>query len=276
MTYVVLFAVVGFVAGIFGSMVGLGGGVFIVPVLTLFLGVPIHDAVAASLIAVVATSTGGSITYLREGLVNLRLAVSIETALALGAITGGLLGAVLDKGTLSAIFGAVMMAASIYMGLRRKASPPLSVDGAGLGRLGALYDDRELGRTVGYAVRRLPLGLFVGLVAGNVSGLLGVGGGFLTVPTLRLGMGVPMRVAAATSSFMLGVTACAGALVYLVRGAVDPVVTVPVVLGVTAGAFLGSSLAARIRSSVLAVVLAAVLLALAVQMILAAAGVSIR
>ncbi len=276
MTYVFLFAVVGFVAGIFGSMVGLGGGVFIVPALTLFLGVPIHDAVAASLIAVVATSASGSITYLREGLVNLRLAVSIETALALGAITGGLVGALLDKGTLSAIFGAVMMAVSIYMGLRRKVSPRVSVDGAGLGRLGASYVDRELGHTVGYAVRRLPLGLFVGLVAGNVSGLLGVGGGFLTVPTLRLGMGVPMRAAAATSSFMLGVTACAGALVYLVRGAVDPVVTVPVVLGVTAGALVGSSLAARVKSSVLAVVLAVVLLALAVQMILAAVGVSIR
>lgn len=276
MTDVVLLALVGFIGGIFGSMVGLGGGVFIVPVLTLFLDVPIHDAVAASLIAVVATSTSGSITYLRRGLVNLRLAVTIETALALGAITGGLVGAVLDKGTLSAVFGAVMVTVSVYMTVRRKASPPMQVDGACLGSLGDSYKDCESGHTVGYAVRRVPLGLFVGLVAGNVSGLLGVGGGFLTVPTFRLGMGVPMRAAVATSSLMLGVTACAGALVYLARGAVDPVVTVPVVLGVTAGALLGSRLAARVKSSVLSVVLAFVLLALAIQMILAAVGVSIR
>ena len=129
---------------------------------------------------------------------------------------------------------------------------------------------------MGYRVRRLPLGLLLGLVAGNISGMLGVGGGFMTVPTLRLGMGVPMRAAVATSSLMLGVTACAGALVYLARGMVDPVVTVPVVLGVTVGALVGSRLASRVKSSVLAIVLAVVLFAFAVQMILAAVGIKLR
>jgi uncharacterized membrane protein YfcA len=276
MTHTILLVVAGFVGGAFGSMVGLGGGVFLVPALALFLDVPIHDAIAASLLAVVATSTTGSIVYVRQGLANLRLGVTMETALTLGALTGGLVGAMLDKEALSAIFGGVMLAVSVYMGLRRKASHPTPAEGADLGSLGACYHDCVLEREVRYSVRRLPLGLLVALVAGNVSGLLGVGGGFLTVPALRMGMGVPMRAAVATSGLMLGVTACAGALVYLARGMVDPVVTVPVILGVTAGAFLGSRLASRVKSSVLALTLAVVLFALAVQMILAAAGISLR
>ena len=276
MAHVVYLVLVGFVGGTFGSMVGLGGGAFIIPGLVLFLDVPIHSAVSASLLAVVATSTTSSVTYLRQELVNLRLAVTIETALTLGALTGGLVGAMLDKETLSAVFGGVMVVVAVYMGLRRRAVPPPPASGADLGRLGASYHDGNLHREVSYSVRRLPFGLFAGLVAGNISGLLGVGGGFLTVPALRLGMGVPMRASVATSSLMLGVTACAGALVYLARGLVDPATAVPVVLGVTAGAFLGSRLASRVRSSVLAVVLAAVLFVLAVQMILAAAGLSLR
>jgi uncharacterized membrane protein YfcA len=276
MTQVVLLAGAGFLGGAFGSMVGLGGGLFIVPVLTLFLGVPIHDAVAASLFGVVATSTAGSVTYLRQGLANLRLGLSMETALTLGALTGGLVGAMLDRVALSAIFGGVMVVVSVYMGTRRATSPAAVAPDAHLGRLGAAYHDPYLDREVRYRARRLPLGLVVGLVAGNVSGLLGVGGGFLTVPAMRLGMSVPIRASVATSSMMLGVTACSGALVYLARGMVDPAIVVPVVLGVTVGASLGSRLAARVRSSVLTVIMAVVLFVLAVQMILASLGIDLR
>lgn len=276
MSQVVLLAITGFSGGAFGSMVGLGGGVFIVPVLTLFLGVSIHDAVAASLLGVVATSTAGSVTYLRQGLANLRLGLTMETALTLGALTGGLVGATLDRASLSAVFGGVMVIVSVYMGLRRTASPAQPTPEADLGRLGAVYRDSYLGREVRYHVKRLPFGLFVGLVAGNISGLLGVGGGFLTVPAMRLGMGVPIRASVATSSMMLGVTACSGALVYLAGGMVNPAVVVPVVLGVTAGASLGSHLAARVRSSILTVTMAVLLFALAVQMILASLGIEVR
>jgi uncharacterized membrane protein YfcA len=276
MAEVAFMAITGFAGGVIGSMVGLGGGVFIVPVLTLFLGVPIHDAVAASLLAVVATSTAGSINYVRQGLINLRLGVTMETALTAGALTGGLVGAMLGREVLSAVFGGVLLAVSLYMGLRRNASPPAPSWDEDLGRLGAAYCDPSLGREVRYRVRGWPLGLAAGLIAGNVSGLLGVGGGFLTVPAMRVGMGVPIRASVATSSLMLGVTACAGALVYLARGMVDPVTTVPVVLGVTVGAALGSRLASRVRSSVLVVIMAVVLFAFAVQMLLAAAGISLR
>ena len=276
MTQVILLAVVGFVGGTFGSMVGLGGGVFIIPVLTLFLDVPIHSAIAASLAAVIATSTTGSVTYVRQELTNLRLGATMETALTVGALAGGLVGALLGKEVLSAVFGAVMVAVSIYMGLTRNAAPNYPAEGADLGSLGATYFDRNLDRDVRYRVKRLPLGLFTGLVAGNVSGLLGVGGGFMTVPVMRLGMGIPMRAAVSTSSLMLGVTACAGAVVYFARGMMDPVITVPVVLGVMTGAYLGSRLAVRVRSSILASILTVVLFALAVQMILASAGFSLR
>ena len=276
MLHVIILAAAGFVGGAFGSMVGVGGGVLIVPALTLFLDVPIHNAIAASLVAVVATSTTGSVAYVRQELSNVRLGVTMETALTLGGLTGGLVGAMLGKEALSAVFGGVMVAVSVYMGLRRKAPTPMLAAGAGLGRLGASYYDRSLDCEVRYQVRRLPLGMFVGLVAGSVSGLLGVGGGFLTVPTMRLGMGVPMRAAMSTSNLMLGVTACAGATVYFARGMVDPVIAVPVVLGVTAGAFLGSRLAPKIRSSALAIVLAVVLFALSIQMILASVGISLR
>jgi hypothetical protein len=276
MTHAILLAVVGLVGGTFGSMVGLGGGIFIIPCLTLFLDVPIHAAIAASLVAVVATSTSGSVAYLRQGLTNLRLAVTMETALTLGALTGGLVGAMLDKEVLSAIFGGVMVVVSVYMGLRRNASPALPEDENGLGRLGARYHDEHLACSVRYRVRRLPGGLFACLVAGNVSGLLGVGGGFMTVPVMTLAMSVPMRAAVATSSLMLGVTACAGAVVYFARGMVDPAVAVPVVLGVTVGAFIGSRLAVRVKSSVLVITLAVVLFILSLQMILAAAGIRVR
>ena len=276
MTDVILYALVGLAGGTLGSMVGLGGGIFIIPALSLFLDVPIHTAISASLVAVVATSTAGSITYVRQDLTNFRLAVTLETALTLGALTGGFVGAMLDKEVLSAIFGGVMIVVSFYMALSRRAAPSVPEEGAGLGRLGASYFDNRAGHRVRYHVRRLPIGMFTGLVAGNVSGLLGVGGGFLTVPTLRLVMGVPMRAAVGTSSLMLGVTACAGAIVYFAHGMVDPTVAVPVVLGVSVGALLGSRLALRVRSSILVVILSIVLFALSVQMILAAVGISLR
>jgi len=276
MLQIVLLALVGFLGGAFGAMVGLGGGVFIIPVLTLFLDVPIHNAIAASLVAVVATSTTGSIAYIREELANVRLGMTMETTLTLGALAGGLVGSGLGREVLSGIFGGGMVAVALYMGVRRRSSPTTPAEGTTLGRLGGVYYDAGLEQEVRYRVRRLPLGLFIALVAGNVSGLLGVGGGFLTVPAMRLGMSIPMRAAVSTSSMMLGVTACAGAVVYFARGLVDPEVTVPVVLGVIGGACVGSRLALKVRASILAVALAIVLFVLASQMILSAAGISIR
>jgi uncharacterized protein len=276
MTHVILLAAVGFVGGTFGSMVGLGGGVFIIPALTLFLDVPIHTAIAASLVAVVATSTTAAVAYVREDLTNMRLGMTMETMTVAGALVGGLVGASLGKAVLSAVFGGVMVVVSVYMGLRKRgpeSEPPADDD---LGRLGASYYDRAASREVRYRPHRLPMGMAASFIAGNVSGLLGVGGGFLKVPVMVLAMRLPVRAAVSTSSFMIGVTACAGAAVYFTRGFVDPVVAVPVVLGVTAGAYLGSRLSMRVKTSILATVLAVVLFVFSIQMILSAAGISIR
>lgn len=276
MTHVILLAAVGFFGGVFGSMVGLGGGVFIVPALALFLKVPIHQAIAASLIAVVATSSTASVAYLRDDLTNLRLGMTLETLTVAGAVLGGLLGVTLSREVLSAVFGSVTIVVSGYM-LVRLRSVGAAIDPVkGPGPLGASYFDRNLGETVTYRPQRLPAGLGAGVVAGVVSGLLGLGGGFLKVPVMVLAMKVPVRAAVATSSFMIGVTACAGAAVYLARGLVDPVTTVSVVLGVIGGAYLGSRMAQRVKSAVLTAMLGVVLFALAVQMILAAAGISVR
>jgi uncharacterized protein len=276
MTQALLLAVVGFVGGAFGSMVGLGGGVFIVPALALFLRVPIHQAIAASLMSVVATSTTAAVAYLRDELTNVRLGMTLETMTVAGALGGGLVGAVLSREALSAVFGSVMVAVSVYLLVRRRNEATAAEDVSDPGTLGASYRDKSLERTVTYRVRRLPLGMAASLVAGLVSGLLGVGGGFLKVPAMVLAMRVPVRAAVSTSSFMIGVTACTSALVYASRGLVEPVITVPVVLGVVVGAYLGSRLAQRVKSAVLTVMLAVVLFALAIQMILAAAGVNVR
>jgi uncharacterized membrane protein YfcA len=276
MTHTILLALVGLVGGTFGSMVGLGGGVFIIPALTLFLDVPIHAAISASLLAVVATSTTAAAAYLRDDLTNIRLGMTLETMTVTGALVGSLVGALLSRTALSAIFGAVMVVVSVYMGLRQRVIKPSRAMAEEPGLLGATYHDRASTETVTYRVRRLPAGLAASFVAGNVSGLLGVGGGFLKVPVMVMAMAIPVRAAVSTSSFMIGVTACAGALVYFARGLVDPVITVPVVIGVTIGAYVGSKLAIRVRSSVLTAVLAVVLFALAVQMILSAAGISVR
>ena len=276
MTHVILLGIIGLVGGTFGSMVGLGGGVFIIPALTLFMGVPIHSAISASLIAVVATSTTAAAAYVREDLSNMRLGMTMETMTVAGALVGGFVGAALSKGMLSGIFGGVMIVVSIYMVVAKRAvRAPLTHDDD-LGALGHSYYDRNLQTVVSYRVHRLPVGMGVSGIAGVVSGLLGVGGGFLKVPVMVLGMGVPVRAAVSTSSFMIGVTACASSAVYFARGLIDPVVAVPVVLGVTLGAYFGSKLTLRVKSSVLTVVLAVVLFALSIQMILSAAGINVR
>ena len=276
MTDVILLFLVGLVGGTFGAMVGLGGGVFIIPALTLFLGVPIHSAISASLIAVVATSTTAAAAYVREDLSNMRLGMTLETMTVSGALVGGFVGATLSKGVLSGVFGAVMIAVSFYMVFGKRAVQAPVAHDEDLGRLGHSYYDRSLRTVVSYKVHRLPAGMAVSGVAGAVSGLLGVGGGFLKVPVMVLAMGVPVRAAVSTSSFMIGVTACASSVVFFARGLVDPTVTVPVVFGVTLGAYVGSKLTLRVRSSVLTVLLAIVLFALSVQMILSAAGIKVR
>lgn len=233
-------------AGLLGSLLGLGGGVVVIPVLTLGLGVDIRLAIAASAIAVVATSSSGAWRPLRSGLANLRLATFLELGAAAGALSGALLGGVVASRWLYVLFGAVLALSGVLLLLRSKApaapAPPASRESLDLS--GTSLD--EQGRAFEYPVLRPWQGLGLIYLAGGFGGLLGVGAGVLKVPAMDVAMRVPWRSSTATSTLMIGVTAAASAAVFIARGQVAPIVAAPVAVGVVLGAQAGSRLAGRL------------------------------
>ncbi len=273
---IVVLIIIGAVAGLMGSMMGVGGGVLIVPVLSLFLGVPIHQAIAASAVAIIANSTTGAISYIRKGLANIRLGMTMETMTTVGAILGGFTATVLSAEALKGVFAVLLFLMSIYIytKTRLKGSEP---DATGEpGPLDASYYDEYLKRDVRYRTKKLPVGLGASLVAGNLSGLLGIGGGLIQVPVMTVAMGIPMKAAVATSNFMIGITAVAGAYVHYIRGNVNPTVAVPVALGVTVGAYVGSRLTPKVSNVSLTIAFAIIMIIFAIQMGLSAFGISVR
>lgn len=260
-----LLAAVG--AGAFGALVGVGGGLIIVPLLTVGLGVPIQLAIAASLLGVIAVSTSAGATYLRRGLVDRRLGIVLLVATTSGGILGGYTAGLLDARTLSAIFGMVLVAVSVQM-VRGRGGPVAEVpEVAGRHELASSYVEPTSGELVAYRARRVGFGAVISIFAGALSGLLGVGGGVVNVPTMNLLMGVPIRVALTTSTYMLAATAAASAVLYYSRGQIDPLLAAPVVVGVVAGAQLGARLGQRLSQRVLQLVFIAVALFFAVQML---------
>ncbi|HEX9375418.1 MAG TPA: sulfite exporter TauE/SafE family protein [Actinomycetota bacterium] len=268
----------GAVAGALGALLGIGGGIFVVPVLVLGFHEPAQVAVAASLAAVVATSSTASSVYVERGLTNMRLGLTLELATTAGAISGGLTAAVIPEDAVLWTFAGFAGFVAVLM-LRREPRKGAGSrrtgreGGEDVGRLGGVTRDPVTGETRTYSVGRVPLGLGASFVAGNVSGLLGVGGGILKVPVMSIAMGVPLRVAAATSNLMIGATAAASLVIYLQRGFLFPLVAAPVALGVTAGALLGTRLSGRFRAAALARTFGVVLLVVAAQMALDASGV---
>jgi uncharacterized membrane protein YfcA len=280
---VLALAACGFLAGGLGALVGIGGGVVLVPLLVLAFGIDIRVAVATSLVSVVATSTAAGSVYVGKGLANMRLGMTLEVATTLGGLSGGLLAAVIPAPTLAGLFAGIMALSTVLV-LRSQegnAARKPAVEGPELqgheevGGLAGSYFDAQQGALVPYRAHRLGLGAAISVLAGVVSGMLGVGGGFIKVPAMNLGMGVPIKVAAATSNFMIGVTAASSLFVYFARGQVHPLLVAPVALGVTAGARAGTALARRVSPRRLRQVLAAVLLVVAVQMLLRAFGVDL-
>lgn len=276
-------AAVGIGAGWLGALVGIGGGVVIVPALVLGFGLDFRVAVAASLVAVIATSTTAGSVYVGRGIANMRLALTLEIATTVGAIAGGLVATVLSPNVLAGIFAAVMAITAVLMvrGARRPRErlveqvPEHETGWEEPGTLAGAYIDEVRGGLVRYRVEHLPVGWSVSLLAGGVSGMLGVGGGFLKVPAMNLGMDVPIKVAAATSNFMIGVTAAASVFIYFARGFVEPLVVAPLTLGVIVGSWMGTHSSGRARPEVLKRVMALILAVVAVQMALRAAGVTI-
>ena len=256
--HVLLYLAAGGASGLVGAMLGIGGGVFLVPLLTLGFGVPFRAAVAASLISVIATATASSTVNLDRGLVNMRLAMALEVATSVGGLGGGLAASLLTAHQLFLLFGMTLAAMGGLMVMRSGRRNVIADTSVDPGRLGGRLQEGETAFV--YRVRRLPLALGASLVAGAVSGLLGLGGGIIKVPVLNTFCGVPIRVAAATSAFMIGVTAAASVFVYFSRGDVVLPVAAAVALGALPGSIYGARLGQRVDTRALKIVMAVVLL----------------
>jgi uncharacterized protein len=253
-------------AGFIGAMSGLGGGVFIVPALVIIAHMPMEVAVGASLISVVATSAGASVAFVRDGWTNLKVAMVLECATVTGAVTGAYLAGIIPDAALEGLF-ALMMLQSAYASFSKRGDDLLE-RGDDLARRLDLAGEVPVGagETAHYEVVHVFSGGALMVVAGLMSGLLGVGAGALKVIAMDSIMHLPLKVSSATSNFMIGVTAGAGALVFLSRGAVPTSIAAPVALGVTAGALTGSRLLPRANVYALRMVFVVILLLIAVEM----------
>ncbi len=286
MTEVSLWALggIGLVAGLLGSALGVGGGAFIVPMLTLALHLPIHIAIGSSLVAIVATSCTATSIYTKNRLTNLKLGLLLETATTPGAIIGGFIVILLASSVLNALFGVVL----IYVAYTMAASlPAIAEDSRHKGnsakpdntstnlsnRLAGSYYDQSLNKVVTYKVSHIPQGLGSGFFTGTLSSLLGIGGGVVQVPILNLVMGLPMKAAIATSSFMIAITATVGALIHYYHGNVYPIIVAPLIIGVFLGARAGTELAQRTRGILLKRIFAGFLFITAILMFLKAANI---
>jgi uncharacterized membrane protein YfcA len=258
----------GAAAGVFGSLLGLGGGVLIVPLLTLGFGLDLRSAVGVSLVSVIMTSSAAAGVYLERHVANLSLGMRLELFTAIGALVGGSIAFLIDERLLSVLFGALLVYVAISM-LRASEVEP---DGAQAGGAPAAASSNGEDAGPGYEVRNMPVGVVGATGAGVVSAMLGVGGGIVKVPLMHLAMGVPLRVSTATSNLMVGITAAASAVIYLIHGEVDPYVAGPTAIGVFLGASLGSRIAPRIDLRVLRMLFVVVLLVTAVQMVLRVVG----
>ena len=276
-------------AGLFGSLLGLGGGILIVPLLTLGFGLPLLTAVGISLICVIVTSSAAAGVFLERRVANLRLGMTLELFTACGAMVSGLVAFLLPERLLEGLFTALLVYVAITMARRREVSPSELASEA----LPEARDESEVGAAVpaldpaaerpvrtfvdglsgpDYRVRRLGFGVIGSVFAGVTSALLGIGGGLIKVPVMHVIMGVPLRVATATSNLMIGITASASAIIYLLRGGIDPYAAAPTAIGVFVGASVGSRIASRIDLRVLRGLFVAILLYTAWQMLQRALG----
>lgn len=256
-----------FLAGLVGSLTGLGGGVVIIPLLTLVLGVDIHYAIGASIISVIATSSGSAAAYVKEGITNIRIGMFLEIATTVSAIIGAVITVFIDPGYIAVIFGMILLFSAVMM-IRKK------VDRSDNDTSGRVAVFLKLNGTYpsenglkNYAVHNVAGGFLMMFIAGIISGLLGIGSGALKVIAMDNIMRIPFKVSTTTSNFMMGVTAAASAIVYFHRGQIDPGIAMPVTVGVLTGATIGSRILVRTKTDKLKVVFAVVVTFLAVQMI---------
>ncbi len=255
-------------AGLLGALTGLGGGVVVVPVLALAFHVDLRYAIGASLISVIATSSGAAAAYVRDGFSNIRIGMFLEIATTLGALVGAYLTAIVSTKAIGIVFGVVLLYSAIasFRGRHGDAPPPQSDGLAERLRLSGAYPT-EGGVLQAYVAQRVPAGFGIMFLAGGLSGLLGIGSGAVKVLAMDQAMRLPFKVSTTTSNFMIGVTAAASAGIYISRGYVLPSLAMPVMLGVLAGSLLGSRILVRARVSTLRKIFAFVIVALGVEMI---------
>jgi uncharacterized membrane protein YfcA len=267
LTFTTLVALVSLLAGLLGSLTGLGGGVVLVPLLTIFFHVDIRYAIGASLVSVIATSSGAAAAYVKEGFSNIRIGMFLEIATTLGAVLGAYFAKWIPTAALATIFG-VMLLYSAYISRRvrtqaQRNQPPDPL--ATCLRLNGTFPDLEGVRS--YNVQNVPTGFSLMFGAGALSGLLGIGSGAVKVLAMDQAMQIPFKVSTTTSNFMIGVTAAASAGVYLSRGYVDPALSMPVMLGVLAGSLVGSRILVKTETKSLRLVFSLVILVLGIQML---------
>ncbi len=269
LAFVLIVFAISLCAGFLGSLLGLGGGLIVVPALTLILGVDIRLAIGASIVSVIATSSGAAAAFIRDRLANIRVAMFLEVGTAAGAITGAYLAGVIPPRILFLLFGLIIAYSAFAMIRGRKKSQDEIEAGPWALRLNlrSSYYDDAAGEHVDYQPVRARLGLALMYVAGTVSGLLGIGSGALKVPAMDLAMALPIKVSTATSNFMIGVTAAASAGVYFSRGQIDPFIAAPVALGVLGGAYFGAHTLGRIGSRAVRVIFVVVLVIISTQML---------
>lgn len=263
------------IAGTIGSILGLGGGTIITPALTLLFGIDIKYAVGASLISVIATSSGAAAAYIKDRMTNLRVGMFLEIATTIGAITGAFLGGIINPNYLYFLFGILMLYSAFAMFKKGKTELPRNVETHPLAeklKLNGEYYDKALGKNVYYRVSGVPSGFGVMYGAGIISGLLGIGSGSFKVMAMDLFMKLPLKVSSATSNFMMGVTAAASAEVYLLRGDIDPKISAPVALGVLAGAAIGTRIMQNMKSKTIRKIFIPFLVYISIEMILKGMG----
>lgn len=266
LTFTIILIIGAYLAGLVGSLTGLGGGVVIIPLLTLVFHVDIRYAIGAALLASIANSSGAASAYIKEGITNIRLGMFLEIATTVGAVIGALLAVYTPTNTIAILFGVVLLF-SAAMTLRKKNQQALSQGSslAGMLKLNSSYPGPQ--GPVDYKLKNVGGGFSIMTLAGVMSGLLGIGSGALKVLAMDTTMKIPFKVSTTTSNFMIGVTAAASAVVYLQRGYMDPGIAFPVVLGVLGGAFTGAKLLTRINPSTLRIIFCIAITFVALEMI---------
>jgi len=265
------------IAGFFGSLLGLGGGIIVIPALTLLFHIDIRYAIGASIVSVIATSSGAAIVYVRDKMTNIRVGMFLELATTIGALTGALIAGFIKAELLYVLFGILMLYSAYTMIKRRNQELPQVGTPHPLAeklRLNGEYYDKALNQQVKYNVTGIYGGFSMMYVAGTISGLLGIGSGSFKVIAMDTFMRLPMKISTATSNFMIGVTAAASASIYLMRGDIDPKIAGPVAIGVLVGSTIGTHIMQRLRSITLRKIFIPVLIYVAIEMLLKGLGVT--